>query len=408
MKLLEYQGKAVFAEAGITVPASRLVLVEPGGAEQALRVRTAEAARELGAVSVGRAAGADGAEGAEDTEGVSDERGVVVKAQVTAGGRGKAGLIRTAGSPEEAGEAAEAILSREAKVRALLVEEMVPVERELYLSISVDAASARFLILASASGGVEIETLAEEAPEAVKRVAVEPFMGLQAYQSRGLAFDLGLSGDTAKQFAKVVGALYEVFRTRDAELAEINPLFVTSSGELVAGDSKLIIDDNSLDRQPDFEIVREQFGTETEYAAALEGIPYVQFKGDISLMCAGAGLTTTVYDLVQFEGGTVANYLEFGGPNYRKARRAMELCLENQSKVILIVTFGTIARADVMAEGIVEAIAELKPNRPIVTCIRGTNEEAATRTLQEAGIEPLLDTEEAVRAAVAIAKGERQ
>jgi succinyl-CoA synthetase beta subunit len=125
-------------------------------------------------------------------------------------------------------------------------------------------------------------------------------------------------------------------------------------------------------------------------------------------MCAGAGLTTTVYDLIHYEGGTVANYLEFGGPNYRKAMRAMELCLETDSKVILIVTFGTIARADVMAEGVVDAIARLKPDRPIVVCIRGTNEEEAVKTLKAAGLDPLYDTEEAVRRAVALAEEARK
>jgi succinyl-CoA synthetase beta subunit len=166
-----------------------------------------------------------------------------------------------------------------------------------------------------------------------------------------------------------------------------------------------MIDDNSLFRQPAFELSREYFDSDAEFEAAEEGIPYLQFDGDISLMCAGAGLTTTVYDLVHYEGGTISNYLEFGGPNYRKAKRAMELCLKNESKVILIVTFGTIARADVMAEGVVAAIRELNPDRPIVTCIRGTNEEAATETLKSAGLEPLFDTEEAVRRAVAIASG---
>ena len=125
-------------------------------------------------------------------------------------------------------------------------------------------------------------------------------------------------------------------------------------------------------------------------------------------MCAGAGLTTTVYDLIHYEGGSVSNYLEFGGPNYRKAIRAMELCLRNKSKVILIVTFGTIARADIMAEGVVDAIKRLNPDRPIITCIRGTNEEEAVRILQEAGLDPVFDTEEAVRKAVAIARGECQ
>jgi succinyl-CoA synthetase beta subunit len=216
---------------------------------------------------------------------------------------------------------------------------------------------------------------------------------------------MGLTGDAAKAGAKIVMALYRIFRDYDAELVEINPLFLTKSGALVAGDAKLMIDDNADFRQKEFQKSRDYFDSETEYEAAMDGIPYLQFDGDIGLMCAGAGLTTTVYDLINYEGGTVANYLEFGGPNYRRAVRAMELCLKNPSKVLLIVTFGTIARADVMAQGVVEAIEQLKPDRPIVTCIRGTNEDEAVKILEAAGLEPIFDTEEAVRKAVAIAAG---
>jgi succinyl-CoA synthetase beta subunit len=173
---------------------------------------------------------------------------------------------------------------------------------------------------------------------------------------------------------------------------------------VVAGDGKLAIDDNALFRQPGREPGRDYYDSDAAFEAAAEGIPYLQFDGDISLMCAGAGLTTVVYDLIVDEGGSVANYLEFGGPNYKKAVRAMELCLKNEPKVILIVTFGTIARADVMAEGITEAILKLKPSCPIVACIRGTGEEKAVEMLRAAGLEPLFDTEEAVRKAVAFAR----
>jgi len=203
----------------------------------------------------------------------------------------------------------------------------------------------------------------------------------------------------------VLDALWTLFRRRDAELVEINPLFLTGDGLIVAGDGKLVLDDNAAWRQDSFEAGREYYDSDAAFEAAREGIPYLQFDGDISLMCAGAGLTTTVYDLVIDEGGTVANYLEFGGPNYRRADKAMELCLKNDSKVILMVTFGTIARADVMAEGIVNAMKELKPDRPIVTCIRGTNEEGAVEILKKAGLTPLFDTEDAVRRAVALARG---
>lgn len=414
MKLFEFQGKQLFGDVGIPLPASRLVrIIEPDGTavpggSESVQQRVRDAVSEL-------AAAAKGDPATESDPATTDDAGsamggslsrLVVKAQLDMGGRGKAGLIKVV-APEDAADAAEEILSKGYTIPALLIEEAAPIERELYLSISAEPESARYVILASAEGGVEIEELAKERPEAIKRVYIDPFRGLQGYQSRGLAYDLGLSGTVAKAFAKLVGQLYRVFVDNDAELAEINPVFVTGSDgttpPLIAGDAKVIIDDNSLDRQPRFQLAREQYDSDAAYESAHEGIPYVQFDGDISLMCAGAGLTTTVFDLVNYEGGHVANYLEFGGPNYHKAQRAMELCLKNESSVILIVTFGTIARADVMAEGVVTAIRNLKPDRPIVTCIRGTNEEEADKTLRAAGLEPLYDTEEAVRRAVKLA-----
>ncbi len=386
MKLFEYEGKRLFADAGISVPRSRLVQVGDGGPTPSTDDpihAAAVAAAELGGSTV-------------------------VKAQLDLGGRGKAGLVRVAADANAAADTVRAILATPYTIPAILIEETVAIERELYLSITVDAASATHIVLASAEGGVEIEELAATRPDAIKRIAVDPFVGILPYQARGLAYDLGLSAGTAREFASLVLLLYRVFIENDAELAEINPVFVTKSGTpetpaVVAGDAKVVIDDNSLSRHKRFSLRREQFESDAAFEAAVEGIPYVQFDGTISLMCAGAGLTTTVFDLVNDAGGTVANYLEFGGPNYRKARRAMELCLKNNSAVILVVTFGTIARADVMAEGVVEAIAALKPNRPIVTCIRGTNEEGAHETLVAAGLEPLYDTEEAVQRAVDLA-----
>lgn len=405
MKRFEYQGKELFARVGMKVPASRLVRImesdgsaSPGGVEGALQ-RVHSAALEL--------AQKDGGEAVTR---------VVVKAQLDMGGRGKAGLIQVVGQEQggkdrlasAAVEAARDILSKGYTVPALLLEEAVAFGQELYLSISVEPTTSRYVVLASAEGGVDIETLAAERPEAIKRVYIDPFRGLQPYQSRGLAYDIGLQDNLAKQFAQLLTQLYTLFTQHDAELIEINPLFVTEGSSstaptLLAGDAKVIIDDNSLHRHPEFQTVREQYDSDAAYEAAIEGIPYLQFDGDISLMCAGAGLATTVFDLVNYEGGRVANYLEFGGPNYNKAQRAMELCLKNTSSVILIVTFGTIARADVMAEGVVNAIRNLKPDRPIVTCIRGTNEEQADTTLREAGLEPLYNTEEAVARAVALA-----
>jgi succinyl-CoA synthetase beta subunit len=290
-------------------------------------------------------------------------------------------------------------------VKKILIEQTVSIVKEIYLAITVDAAKAKALVISCAEGGVDIEDLTGSGK--IHYTFVDLAAGIQDFQCRNVAYNMGFEGDTAKKIAVVVKQLYGVFCKYDAELAEINPLFITKEGGLVAGDGKLIIDDNSGFRQKRFEINRDYFSSDAEYESYLEGIPYLQFDGDISLMCAGAGLTTTVFDLINYSGGKVANYLEFGGANYKKAVRAMELCLKNSNaKVILIVTFGTIARADVMAEGIKSAIETLKPSVPIVVCIRGTNEEAANEILRSCGLNPLYETEEAVATAVKISKGE--
>jgi len=373
MKLYEFQAKELFQKYGIPIP--RGILFE------------ADAFDEI----------AD-----------SLEYPVLLKSQVLMGGRGKAGLIRFAENKDEAKELIEGFRSSPYRVERILAiaEDAVEIASELYLSVTWDPVAATALVIACAEGGVEIEELAKTAPEKIIREAVDVDRGLLPFQASHLAYQLGLEGSTAKAAAKVILNLYKVFDAYDAELAEINPLFITKDGSVVAGDGKLMIDDTTIAKHPEYAPGRDYYDSDAEYEAAQDGIPYLQFDGDISLMCAGAGLTTTIYDLINDEGGKVANYLEFGGPNYRRAQRAMELCLKNESKVILVVTFGTIARADVMAQGLVDAIKELKPTVPIVTCIRGTNEEEAVKILKSAGLEPIFDTEEAVRKAVVIAASE--
>jgi len=369
MRLHEHQAKELFAEKGITVPAS--VLIDS----------------------------VDDVDEALETVGLP----CVIKAQVLEGGRGKAGLITLADTVEKARSETERIFAASPKVKRILIEEAISIEKELYVAMTIDATSAKGLLLASREGGVEIETLAG-VPGAIKRVHFDIREGVMRFQAARLGFDLGLEGAAHKGFVRTIMALNEIYRSFDCELAEINPLFLTKEGSIVAGDAKVMIDDNALFRQTRFQQIEDTDTDEVEKMAQEEGIPFIRFDGDIGLMCAGAGLTTTVYDLVNYAGGSVANYLEFGGPNYHKAVKAMEICLKVPSKVILIVTFGTIARADVMAEGIVEAIRTLKPDRPIVTCIRGTNENEAVEILEKAGLKPLFDTEEAVEEAVALAK----
>lgn len=370
MKLFEYQAKMVFAEAGITVP---------HGIVAASATETAEAAKQVGTPCM-------------------------VKSQLLRGGRGKLGLVKRATSPEEAAALYDRFAATEYGVKKVLVEACASIAREVYVSISIEPVSAKAMVMLCASGGVEIEELARTNPEKILKGYIDLEEGVTQTMLDDMLGQTDLSEKAKSGMGDLIRKLYACFCQYDAELAEINPVFVTPEDEIVAGDGKLIIDDNSLFRQKRFEKTREYYASDMEYEAAQQGIPYIQFDGDISLMCAGAGLTTTVYDLINYEGGKVANYLEFGGPNYTKAEAAMRICLENRSSVILIVTFGTIARADVIAEGVVNACAKLHPDRPLVTCIRGTNEEAAQATLRAAGIECLTDTEEAVRRAVAYAK----
>jgi len=371
MKLFEFQAKEAFAENGIPIP------------------------KGIVAVNI------------EEVKAAVKNIGLpcVIKSQVLAGGRGKAGLIQFAKTAEEAEQKAKELFASKHNVRKILVEEAVDIDRELYLALTIDPVSATALFIASAEGGVDIETLAVEQPDKIVYVNVDIDRGFMPHHMREITFGLGLEGDLAKEVGAIAQNLFKVFRKYGAELAEINPLFITKQGKAVAGDGKLITDDSIQNEK--YPMGPEYFDSKTEYEAALLGIPYLQFDGDIALMCAGAGLTTTVFDLVNYAGGSIANYLEFGGPNYTKAMQAMQLCLQNPSKVILVVTFGTIARADVMASGLVEAIKELKPTVPIVTCIRGTNEEEAFETLRSIGLEPLYETEVAVQRAVDIAAGRR-
>lgn len=371
MKLYEFQAKQVFQEHHIPVPKSILIENDSSLTSNIERIGLP----------------------------------LVVKSQVLSGGRGKAGLISFCPTKDDVEQHVKRLFSHPLNIKKLLLEEAVNIDQEIYVSITVDPVSGHALLMASRSGGIDIEELARTQPEAILKKFIDLREGLQNYTAAELAFELGFEGSLVKSFIHIIKNLYDVFVKYDAELVEINPLFLTKDQTLIAGDGKLMIDDNSQYRQTRFEPTHEDYSSDAEYQASLEGIPFIQFDGEIGLMCAGAGLTTTVYDLIHYEGGKVANYLEFGGPHYKKAYQALEICLKVPSKVILVVTFGTIARADVMAEGIVDAMKRLKPDRPIVTCIRGTNEQEATRILTEAGLEPLFDTEEAVRKAVLLSKG---
>jgi succinyl-CoA synthetase beta subunit len=371
MKLFEYQAKELFAKAGIATPKS--VLVE-NDSEALAAIETTSTP-------------------------------CVVKSQVMRGGRGKAGLIQFAKTADEVAEQVKRLSDAPHNVKKFLIEEALDIEKEIYMAITIDPVDCSALIMASSEGGMDIEEVARTMPDKIIKEKVMAFRDLQPFQARNVMFGLGLKGDAFKQGAKLLTIMFNLFRKHDAELVEINPLIITKDGNLVAADGKFIIDDNAGFRQESYELTRAQFDSDIEFEAAKEGIPYIQFEGNIGLMCAGAGLTNAIYDLVNYFDGSVANYLEFGGPNYRRAVEAMEFTLRNRPKVILIVTFGTIARADVMAQGIADAIKKLKPEIPIVTAIRGTGEEEARSILKGCGLEPLSDTEDAVKMAVKLSKG---
>lgn len=371
MRLFEYQAKEIFKSYGIPIP-------------NAVHIQNA---CELQA--------------ALETIGLP----CMLKAQVLQGGRGKAGLVKLVHTVEEAHATAQQFFTGKYRVRSILVEQAVSVANELYLAITMDPISGKAVIMGSAEGGVEIEKLAADAPERIIRRKIDLNAGLQPFQAADFVYTLGLRGSAYKLAQNVCTGLWQIFVSMDAELAEINPLFVTNDGMIMAGDGKLSIDDNSIYRHPEYKKSRAYYASDMEYEAAQEGLPYIEFGGDISLMVAGAGLANTVYDMVQYAGGSVANYLEFGGPNYMKAKSAMRICLKNKPKAILIVTFGTVARADVMAEGIVSAIQELQPGCPIIACLRGTGEDRVNEIFAPIGLKRITDTEEAVHLAVAAAAG---
>ncbi len=374
MKLFEYQAKELCEEAGIAVPRGRLV------------------------------------SDVSEVDGALEEVGLpcAIKAQVLRGGRGKAGLIQLASTADEARTKAGQIFDSIGDGRSLLVEQGLDIETELYLSVTPEPVSGSALVLASAEGGVEIEEVARTTPEKIVRERVDLSEGMLPYEARNVMFELGLEGDGARQGAAMLLSLYDLFQRYDAELVEINPLVVTESGDLVAADGKVTIDDGSLARQSRFPLSRDYFESSVEYEAAAEGIPYIDFDGEIGLMCAGSGLTNVIYDLVNYGGGTVGSYVEFGGPNYRRTAKAMELTMQSNPRVLLVVTFGTIARADVIAEDLAEAIGRLQPNFPIVTAIRGTGEEKVRELLGDAGLELLDDTEDAVERAIELAGGDKR
>ncbi|MDZ7850418.1 MAG: ADP-forming succinate--CoA ligase subunit beta [Halodesulfurarchaeum sp.] len=377
MRLHEFRAKEVFDAAGIQTPASAVV----EDVRSALR-----AAGELGYP-------------------------VAVKAQVPVGGRGKAGGIAIVETEAELREAADSILGMEIDgypVETLLVEAAVDAETELYLGVTMDRGERKPVVMASAKGGVDIESVASETPTAIGRSHVDPAFGLHPYQARNAVARAGIEGDVAGDVAEVLQALYRIWAEKDATDAEINPLMVTEEGEVVAADAVLNIDDDALFRQPELAgIDAETGGDELERRADEAGFEYVRLDGSVGVLGNGAGLVMTTLDLIDHFGGSPANFLDVGGgADEERVGAALDVVFADPNvEVVLINIFGGITRGDEVAAGINAAVAEYESLPvPVVVRLAGTNAAAGREQLTDA-VHTESTFESAVNRAVELAQG---
>lgn len=386
MKIHEYQAKELLAEQGVPVPRGRAA----SSPEEA-----AYASRDLGGP-------------------------VVVKAQVLAGGRGKAGGIKMASTEEEAAEAATGILGTRLatyqsgggglEVSTVLIEEQIPLARELYLAITTDRGTASETVIASAEGGMDIEEIAATKPDAIVRETVLPGSGLWPYQVRKLASALRLDREPARQLGQVLSRLLAAYRQFDCNLLEINPLAVTADGRLVALDAKINVEDNALYRQKRIQELSGGDGEDpTEAEAARIGVSYVRMDGDIGCVVNGAGLAMTTMDILHLLGGKAANFLDVGGgADAARIAGALRLILTDPAvKVIFINIFGGILRCDIFARGLLDAVREAGARVPLVVRLIGTNQDEGRRILDGSGLSFHVenDLERAAARAVAVAAG---
>ena len=366
MKIHEYQAKAILTRYGVPVPRGEVAF---NGTEAA-----AIASRLGGSV-------------------------VVVKAQIHAGGRGKAGGVKLAKSPEEAERIAKDLIGTTLVthqtgpagrvVSRVLVEEGLQMTRELYLSLLLDRSVGKPVMMASAAGGMDIEEVAAKTPEKIAKVYVEPGVGLVPFQARQLGFAVGLDGPQVSKAIRLATALYEAFVATDASLIEINPLVVTASGDLLALDAKMNFDDNALYRHPDIRDLRD-LGEEDplEIEASKFSLNYIHLDGNIGCMVNGAGLAMATMDIIKLAGGEAANFLDVGGgASAEQIRNAFKILMSDQKvKAVLINIFGGILRCDVLAQGVVAAVKDLRVRLPIVIRMEGTNVDEGKRLLRESGM----------------------
>ncbi|MFB9068904.1 ADP-forming succinate--CoA ligase subunit beta [Pseudofulvimonas gallinarii] len=385
MNFHEYQAKQLFAEFGIPVPAGQ------------------PAATPEEAVEKAQALGGDA---------------WMVKAQIHAGGRGKAGGVKYCKSLDEVKAAAAGMLGtsmetyqsggRALPVNLVLVAEATDIVKELYLSALVDRSSKTVSFIVSAEGGVEIEKVAEENPEAIHTVEVDYIEGLQPYRCREIGFAMGLTAKQVNQLTKIMTGIYNLFMAKDLSLVELNPLAIVKGGDLYALDGKVNSDDNADFRHPELVAMRDESQEDaTEVEAAKYHLNYVTMDGNIACMVNGAGLAMATMDVIKLNGGEPANFLDVGGgTNAERVKEAFKIILANpRVKAILVNIFGGIVRNDLIAEGIINAVKEVGCTIPVIARLEGTNVEQGRKLLADSGlaIQTATDLNDAAKKAVAAA-----
>ncbi|MFV1980923.1 MAG: ADP-forming succinate--CoA ligase subunit beta [Rhodothermia bacterium] len=370
MKIHEYQAKDVLRSFGLPVPAGELATT----VEEA--VAAAERLRDNGATLF------------------------VVKAQIHAGGRGKGGGVKLAPTIEDVEARSREMLGMQLvthqtgpegqTVKRLLITEGVDIEQEYYVGITLDRGRNMDVIMVSTEGGVEIEKVAAETPELIHKAWIDPITGLQGNQARRLAFALGFEGAQLKQTVKFIGLLYKAYRETDSSLAEINPLTLTTDGEIIALDAKINIDDNAIYRHPDLAEMRDLDEEDPlEVEASKYGLNYIKLDGNVGCMVNGAGLAMATMDIIKIAGGEPANFLDVGGTaNAETVEAGFRIILNDPNvKAILINIFGGIVRGDRVAQGIVDAAANVEITVPLIVRLQGTNAKEGLRIIQDSDLE---------------------
>lgn len=371
MKVHEYQGKALLKKYQIPIQ-DGVVVDDPENIEDAIR----------------------------EVQTQFDTEAVVVKAQVHAGGRGKGGGVKFSSTFAAAKDNARNILGMKLvthqtgeagqKVRKIMIADAVDIDHEYYVAITLDRSVAKDVFMVSTEGGVDIEQVAEQTPEKITKVWIDPLLGMQSYQARKLAFALGFKKDTFKAAVKIFLSMYQCYTETDASLVEINPLVLTKQGDVIALDAKFNFDDNSLFRQKDIADLRDLYEEDfTEVEAGKYNLNYIKLTGDVGCMVNGAGLAMATMDIIKLAGGEPANFLDVGGTaSAETVKNGFKIILsDDHVKAVLINIFGGIVRCDRVANGVVDAIKELDLSVPVVVRLEGTNASEAKKILEQSGMD---------------------